>query len=71
MIKDHYPLPLIELLILLTLNMKYFCVLDKTSGFYNIMNDPSILKYLACVLFQGIFTFLKMPFGLSNAPADE
>ena len=71
MLKDPYPLPLIEMLILYTLNMSFFCTLDKTSGFYNIATSKSIHKFLAFAVFNGVYTFLRMPFGLSNAPADE
>ena len=49
MILDKHPLPLIEHIILETYGKKHFSSLDKTSGFWNIPNDPKIYKYLAFI----------------------
>lgn len=68
-IPNKNPLPLIEDLIDRLSGYKYFCSLDLASGYYQIkMADDSIAK-TAFVTQDGLYEFLKVPFGLTNAPS--
>ena len=67
--KDRYPLPLIDDQLDRLGNAKYFTVLDMTSGFYQIPIAPCSIEKTAFVTPDGHYEFLRMPFGLANAPA--
>ncbi|BES94514.1 Hypothetical Protein NTJ_07326 [Nesidiocoris tenuis] len=68
-IKDRYPLPLIEDQLDRLGNNQYFTSLDMASGFHQIpIAEDSILKS-AFVTPDGHYEYLRMPFGLANAPA--
>jgi hypothetical protein len=68
-IKDRYPLPHIEDQIGRLRGKKFFCSLDMTQGYYQIPVSPSSIHKTAFVTQEGQFEFLRMPFGVSNAPA--
>uniref|UniRef100_A0A0A9X1Z8 RNA-directed DNA polymerase n=1 Tax=Lygus hesperus TaxID=30085 RepID=A0A0A9X1Z8_LYGHE len=69
-VKDRYPLPLIDdQLDRLGNNNSFFTSLDMASGFFQIpMAEDSISK-TAFVTPDGHFEYLRVPFGLANAPA--
>lgn len=67
--KDRYPLPLIEDHLDRLGGYNFFITLDLASGFYQVpMSDDSIEK-TAFVTPDGHYEFLRMPFGLANAPS--
>lgn len=68
-VKDRYPLPHIDDQVARLAGKTYFTTLDLAQGYYQVpMADESIHK-TAFVTPTGQFEFLKMPFGLANAPA--
>lgn len=67
-IRDHYPIPLIDQLELLK-DKKYFTSLDLNNGFYHVRVAESSLKYTSFITPLGQYEYLKMPFGLANAPS--
>lgn len=68
-VPNKNPLPLIEDQIDRLSGYKYFCNLDLASGYYQIkMAEDSIAK-TAFVTQDGLYEFLKIPFGLTNAPS--
>lgn len=67
-VKDRYPLPLIEDQIDRLGSSEYFTILDMATGFYQIPIDAESVHKTGFVTPEGHYEFLKMPFGLANAP---
>lgn len=67
--KDRYPLPHIEDHIGRLKGYKYFCVLDMTQGYYQVPVAEGSITKTAFVTPDGQYEFLRMPFGVCNAPA--
>lgn len=68
-LKDRYPLPLIEDEIDLLQGALLFTTLDLRNGFFHVAVEESSRKYTAFVVPDGHYEFLKVPFGLCNSPA--
>lgn len=68
-VKDRYPLPRIDDQIDQLSNKKYFTTLDMAAGFHQIKVHPDSVEKLAFVTPDGQFEYLRMPFGLANAPS--
>lgn len=68
-IKDRFPLPRIDDQLDRLGKGVYFTSLDMASGFHQIPIHPDSIEYTAFVTPDGHFEYLRMPFGLANAPA--
>ena len=68
-IKDCYPLPKIEDLIVQLGKAKWFSTLDLASGYHQIKIRPSDRYKTALRTEFGLFEYNVMPFGLTNAPS--
>lgn len=68
-IKDKYPLPRIDDLLDNIQGNKFFTTLDLASGYHQIPIDAESVSKTAFVTPDGHFEYLRMPFGLANAPA--
>jgi len=68
-IKDRYPLPLVEDQIDLLQGAKYFSTLDLKNGFFHVYMDEQSRKVTAFIVPDGHYEFLRVPFGLCNSPA--
>lgn len=68
-VRDNYPLPLIDEHISKLVNAKYFTTLDMAAGFHQIPVAPESIEKTAFVTPDGQFEYLRMPFGLCNAPS--
>lgn len=67
-VRDHFPIPLIEDIIGELHSAKVFTTLDLENGFFHVPVDEESVKYTAFVTPFGEFEFLKTPFGLSTSP---
>lgn len=67
--KDKYPLPIIEEQINRLSGFKYFCSLDLASGYHQIKMSPESVPFTAFITQDGHYEFLRVPFGLCNAPS--
>lgn len=68
-IKDRYPLPLIDNQLDRLGKGKIFTSLDMSSGFHQIPINPDSMHKTAFVTPDGHYEYLRMPFGLANAPS--
>ncbi|GFU16596.1 retrovirus-related Pol polyprotein from transposon 297 [Trichonephila clavipes] len=64
-VKDRYPLPIIEEVLDKLGNGKIFTTLDVKNAFFHVDVDEASRKYTAFVTETGQYEFLKVPFGLS------
>lgn len=68
-VKDRFPLPRIDDQIDRLSGSKYFTTLDMAAGFHQIKVHPESVEKLAFITPDGQFEYLRMPFGLANAPS--
>ena len=68
-IKDTYPLPRIEDILVGLSKAPYFVSLDLLMGFHEISVKEEDRPKTAFVTHRGLFMINRMPFGLCNAPA--
>ena len=68
-VKDAYPLPRIDDCIDSLAGKELFCTLDMNSGYWQIPIAPEDRHKTAFITRYGLYQFLRMPFGTSNAPA--
>jgi hypothetical protein len=69
MIKDHYPMPLIDDCLDRLQEKRYFTCLDLKNGFHHVKMEENSIKYTSFVTLMGQYEYLRMPFGLCNSPA--
>lgn len=66
--KEKYPLPLISEILDNLVNSVIFSTLDATSGYYQIAVEDKDTEKTAFTWKRNKYKFLRMPFGLCNAP---
>lgn len=69
-VRDCFPMPLIEDLIDELSGATVFATLDLKNGFFHVPVAESSRKYTSFVTPSGQYEFLKTPFGLSSSPAN-
>ena len=67
-IRDRFPMPLIEDCIDALTRAKVFSVIDLKNGFFHVNIAEDSGKFTSFVTPDGQFEFLKTPFGLCNSP---
>lgn len=67
--KDVYPLPRVDDILVALAEARYFTSLDLASGYWQIALDKDARQKSAFVTYNGLYEFVRMPFGLCNAPA--
>jgi hypothetical protein len=68
-VKDRYPLPQIEDQLMRLSGFKYFSSLDLFAGYHQVPMSEESVPYTAFITQDGQYEYLRMPFGLCNAPA--
>lgn len=69
MVKDRYPLPLIEDQLDILQDARIFSTIDLKNGFFHESVTRDSRKYTSFVTHCGQYQFLKDPFGLCNSPS--
>lgn len=67
--KDHFPLPRVEDQLDQLAGNKFFILLDLASGYYQIPISKSSQDKTAFITPDGQYEYLRVPFGLVNAPS--
>lgn len=67
-VKDNFPSPLIDDQIDKLKTKKYFSHVDLKNGFHHVRMNETSVPYTSFVTPLGQYEYLKMPFGLANAP---
>jgi len=67
-IKDCYPLPLIEDQLDKLQETRIFSTLDLNNGFFHVAMDEESIKYTYFITPEAQYEFMKTPFGLCIAP---
>jgi hypothetical protein len=68
-VKNKYPLPCIDILFDQLANVKVFFKVDLHSGYHQIKIRPEDVPKTAFSIRYGLYEYLVMSFGLTNAPA--
>ncbi|XP_053968337.1 uncharacterized protein LOC128869757 [Anastrepha ludens] len=68
-LKDRFPVPVVEEVLEKIQNAKYFTVMDLKNGFFHVEIDENSRKYTAFVTKEGLYEFNRAPFGFCNSPA--
>ena len=68
MIKNRYPLPLIQD-IFDQLGGRRCYILDMHSGYLQIPVDEASIERTTFVCYRGLFEWTRLPFGIDNAPS--
>lgn len=67
--QDAYPLPLIDQILEKLVGKRFYSTMDLASGYWQIEIDEKDKEKTAFISHMGLFEFIRMPFGLINAPA--
>ncbi|CAF0842311.1 unnamed protein product [Adineta steineri] len=68
-VRTAYPMPRVDDTLDSLNEAKYISTLDLRSGYWQVEIDPNSRSKTAFITHRGLYEFLVMPFGLSNAPA--
>jgi len=67
-VKDRFPLPLIEDQIDQLVKARIFRTIDLKNGFFHVSVAKESRKYTSFITHHGQYQFLRVPFGLCNSP---
>ena len=67
-VTDSFPLPRLDDLIDSVGNAKFVTKIDLQKGYYQVLLTPKASEISAFVTPDGLYKYLRMPFGMKNAP---
>ncbi|MBW0565170.1 hypothetical protein O181_104885 [Austropuccinia psidii MF-1] len=68
-VPDRYPIPKIQIALTQISQAVYISTMDALKGFHQNVVTPRARKYLRIIVDCGVYEFLRMPFGIQNAPS--
>ncbi|MBW0529798.1 hypothetical protein O181_069513 [Austropuccinia psidii MF-1] len=68
-VPDRYPIPRIQETLTQLSKAKYITSMDALKGFHQNVLTPKTKKLLRIITNCGIYEYLRMPFGIKNAPS--
>ncbi|MBW0553745.1 hypothetical protein O181_093460, partial [Austropuccinia psidii MF-1] len=68
-VPDRYPIPIIQETLTQLSKSKYITSMDALKGFHQNVLRPKAKKLLIIITHCGISEYLRMPFGIKNAPS--
>ncbi|MBW0471025.1 hypothetical protein O181_010740 [Austropuccinia psidii MF-1] len=67
-VPDKYPIPKIQIPLTHILQAVYITTMDDLKGLHNNVVKPRARKYLRIIVHCGVYEYLRMMFGIKNAP---
>ncbi|MBW0523756.1 hypothetical protein O181_063471 [Austropuccinia psidii MF-1] len=68
-VPDRYPIPKIPISLTQISQSVYITTMDAVKGFHQNVVTPRARKYLRIIVHCGVYGYLRMPFGIKNAPS--
>ncbi|MBW0580288.1 hypothetical protein O181_120003 [Austropuccinia psidii MF-1] len=68
-VPDRYPIPKIQIVLTQISQAVYISTMGALKGFHQNVVTPRARKYLRISVHCGVYEFLRMPFGIKNAPS--
>ncbi|MBW0539885.1 hypothetical protein O181_079600 [Austropuccinia psidii MF-1] len=68
-VPDRYPIPRTQEALTQLSKAKYITCMDAFKGFYQSVLTPKTRKLFRIITHCGIYEYLRMPFGIKNAPS--
>ncbi|MBW0550196.1 hypothetical protein O181_089911 [Austropuccinia psidii MF-1] len=66
---DRYPIPKIQISLTKISQEVYITTMDALQGFHQKVVTPKARKYLRIIAHCGVYEYLRIPFGIKNAPS--
>ncbi|MBW0563982.1 hypothetical protein O181_103697 [Austropuccinia psidii MF-1] len=68
-VPDRYPIPKIQISLTQISQAVYISTIDSLKGFHQHLVTPRARKYFIIIAHCGVYEYLRMPFGIKNAPS--
>ncbi|MBW0549919.1 hypothetical protein O181_089634 [Austropuccinia psidii MF-1] len=68
-VPDRHPIPKIQTTLTQIFQEVYISTMDALKGFHQDLLTPRGRKYLRIIVHCGVYEYLRMPFGINNAPS--
>ncbi|MBW0508580.1 hypothetical protein O181_048295 [Austropuccinia psidii MF-1] len=68
-VPDRYPIPKIQISLTQISQAVFITTMDALKGFHQNVVTPRARKYLRIIVHCGVYEYLRIPFGIKNAPS--
>ncbi|MBW0591449.1 hypothetical protein O181_131164 [Austropuccinia psidii MF-1] len=68
-VPERYPIPKIQISLTQISQEVYINTMDALKGFHQNFVTPRARKYFRIIVHCGVYEYLRMPFGIKNAPS--